>query len=52
MSELIFIVEEAPEEGLTARGFGASIFSQADIWGELRADVGRPDRARRRATLD
>jgi len=30
MEELIFIVEEAPEGGYTARALGASIFTEAD----------------------
>jgi hypothetical protein len=29
MSELIFIVEEAPEGGFTARALGASVFTEA-----------------------
>jgi hypothetical protein len=31
MSEIIFVVEEAPEGGLIARGVGESIFTQAAI---------------------
>ena len=30
MNEVIFIVEEAPEGGLTARALGLSIFTEAD----------------------
>ena len=30
LSELIFLVEEAPEGGLTARALGESIFTEAD----------------------
>jgi len=29
MSEIVFLVEEAPEGGLTARALGESIFTQA-----------------------
>lgn len=29
MSELIFVVEDAPEGGFTARALGASIFTEA-----------------------
>ena len=36
MSELIFLVEEAPEGGYTARALGASIFTEADSLAELR----------------
>jgi len=30
MKEIIFVVEEAPEGGYTARALGASIFTEAD----------------------
>ena len=30
MTEIIFLVDEAPEGGLTARALGASIFTEAD----------------------
>lgn len=30
MSEIIFVVEEAPEGGYTARALGESIFTEAD----------------------
>lgn len=36
MSELVFLVEEDPEEGYTARALGESIFTQADTLNELR----------------
>lgn len=39
MSELIFLVEEAPEGGYTARALGASIFTEADTLDELREQV-------------
>ena len=39
MSELIFIVEEAPEEGYVARALGASIFTEADDLAELHTEV-------------
>lgn len=39
MTELIFIVEEAPEGGFTARALGASIFTEADTWVELQAQI-------------
>jgi len=38
-SELIFIVEEAPEGGYTARALGAAIFTEADTLAELRSNV-------------
>ena len=39
MNELIFLVEEAPEGGYTARALGASIFTEADDLPELHARV-------------
>jgi hypothetical protein len=35
MSEIIFLVEEAPDGGLTARAVGESIFTQAATTAEL-----------------
>ncbi len=39
MNELIFLVEEAPEGGYTARALGESIFTEADTLEELHAGV-------------
>jgi hypothetical protein len=39
MSEVIFVVEEAPEGGDTARALGESIFTEADTLNELRSKV-------------
>ena len=39
MSEIIFVVEEAPEGGYTARALGESIFTEADSVDELRHAV-------------
>lgn len=39
MTELVFLVEEAPEGGYTARALGQSIFTQADTWAELEVSV-------------
>jgi hypothetical protein len=39
MSELIFLVEEAPDGGFIARALGASIFTEADTWTELQTQV-------------
>ena len=36
MDELIFLVEEAPEGGYTARALGASIFTEGDDLDSLR----------------
>jgi hypothetical protein len=39
MNELIFMVEEAPEGGYPARALGQSIFTEADDFTELEANV-------------
>ena len=39
MSELIFVVEEAPEGGYVARAVGESIFTQADDRAQLQERV-------------
>jgi hypothetical protein len=39
MSEVIFVVEEAPEGGFTARALDASIFTEADTLPELHERV-------------
>ncbi len=39
MTEIVFIVEEAPEGGYTARALGHSIFTQAEDMPALREMV-------------
>ena len=39
MTEIVFLVEEAPEGGYTARALGGSIFTQAETWEELEEAV-------------
>jgi dephospho-CoA kinase len=39
MSEIIFVVEQAPEGGLTARALGVSIFTQAENIEQLHERV-------------
>jgi hypothetical protein len=39
MTEIIFVVEEAPEGGYLARAVGESIFTQADSVSELHEHV-------------
>lgn len=39
MTELIFEVRDAQEGGFDARALGKPIFTQADSWDELRANV-------------
>lgn len=39
MEELIFIVEESPEGGYTAKGLGVSIFTQGETMDVLKIAV-------------
>jgi hypothetical protein len=39
MNEIIFLVEEAPEGGYTARALGAAIFTEADDVAALEENV-------------
>ena len=39
MNELIFLVEEAPEGGYTAKALGQGIFTEADTIEELKVMV-------------
>ena len=39
MSEVIFIVEDAPEGGFLARALGVAIFTEADSVAELHTQV-------------
>jgi len=39
MSEIVFLVEQAPEGGYIARALGESIFTEADTLPELRLMV-------------
>ncbi len=39
MSEIIFVVEQAPDGGLTAHALGEAIFTQADNPADLHALV-------------
>ena len=39
MSEIIFVVEQAPEGGFSARALDASIFTQAETIQDLHARV-------------
>lgn len=39
MNEIVFLVEEAPEGGFTARALGESIFTQAESFDALRDAV-------------
>jgi hypothetical protein len=38
-SEIVFIVEDAPEGGYTARALGYSIYTEADTWDDLKLAV-------------
>ncbi len=39
MGEVVFVVEEAPEGGYTARALNASIFTEADSLDDLRGQI-------------
>ena len=39
MSEIVFLVEEDPEGGYTARALGESIFTEGDSEEELKGNV-------------
>ena len=39
VSELVFLVEEAPEGGFTARALGAAVFTEADTLESLREAI-------------
>ncbi len=39
MDEIIFVVEEAPEGGYSARALGAAIFTEADDLDTLQSEV-------------
>jgi hypothetical protein len=39
MNEIIFLIEEAPEGGYTARALGESIFTEADTIEQLREQI-------------
>ena len=42
MTEIVFLVEDEPEGGYTARALGESIFTQADDIATLRQNVTSP----------
>jgi hypothetical protein len=39
MSEIIFLIEDAPEGGFSARALGESIFTEADTLDDLRRNI-------------
>jgi len=39
VTEIVFVVDEAPEGGFTARAVGEAIFTEADTLVQLRANV-------------
>jgi hypothetical protein len=39
MKEILFLVEEAPEGGFTAKALGYSIYTEADTWEELKPAI-------------
>lgn len=39
MTEIIFLIQEAPEGGYTARALGEAIFTEADDLSSLRTNI-------------
>jgi hypothetical protein len=39
MSELVFLIEDDPDGGLTARALGEPIFTEADTMEELKRNI-------------
>jgi hypothetical protein len=39
MNELVFEIAQEADDGFTAEALGESIFTQADTWEELKANV-------------
>jgi len=39
MAEIVFLVEDAPEGGFTARSLGYSIYTEADTWNDLKLAI-------------
>jgi hypothetical protein len=39
MQELIFVINESSEGGYEASALGISIFTEADTWSELKANI-------------
>ncbi len=39
MNEIIFLIEDAPEGGFTARALSEAIFTEADTLDELRQNI-------------
>lgn len=39
MSEVILLIEEAPEGGYAARALGYSIYTEADSWADLKTVI-------------
>ncbi len=42
MSELVFLIEDYPDGGLTARALGEAIFTEAESMEELRHNIRDP----------
>lgn len=39
MNEIIFLIEDDPEEGFTAKALGHSIFTEADTLNDLKNNI-------------
>lgn len=39
MAEILFLIEDAPEGGYTARALGYSVYTEADTWEGLKLAI-------------
>ena len=39
MAEIVFLIEDAPEGGYTAKALGYSIYTEADTWEALKIAI-------------
>ena len=39
VKEIIFLIEDEPEGGYSAKGLGYSIYTQGDTWAEMKKNI-------------
>jgi hypothetical protein len=39
MAEILFLIEDAPEGGYTAKALGYSVYTEADTWDDLKLAI-------------
>ena len=39
MTEILFLIEDSPESGFTAKALGHSIYTEADTWDKLKLAI-------------